>query len=273
MSATAADIPTRPTRSATRAGHFEAPPRVFGPSRSPSPSDGSPAPEENVLASADSTTALYSTAVAGEPVPSEHGLTVDASGVSSVLSEPTPLTSDVDFGQTHRDDDGKQGSWTPVDNKNARSHRERSSSTTSSHKSNSIVDIKVPTTVVGGKSIIDRATAEMSYEELLALSRRLLTLAPNGESMVSVKPQGSAPVVSIPASPVTSTPVQPKVSLPRKEAVNVLKKKFSFGEIDRTSVSDVPIPDSPIVSMGEGPSHPLFKIAGVRSLFKLRHQL
>ncbi|KAJ7826683.1 hypothetical protein B0H14DRAFT_3722252 [Mycena olivaceomarginata] len=120
-------------------------------------------------------------------------------------------------------------------------------------------------TVAGDKSIIDRATAEMSYEELLTLSRRLLTLAPNGESMVSVKPQGSAPVVSIPASPVTSTPVQPKVSLPWKEAVNVLKKKFSFGEIDRTSVSEVPIPDSPIVSMDEGPSKPKGKGADPRN--------
>ncbi|KAJ7827204.1 hypothetical protein B0H13DRAFT_1917771 [Mycena leptocephala] len=184
MSATAADVPTRPTRSMTRAGHFEAPPSVFGPSRSPSPSDGAPAPEENVLASADSTTALYSTAVAGGPVPREHGLTADASGVSSMLSEPTPLTSDVDFGLTHRENDGKGGSLTPVDNKNARSHRERSSSATSSHESNNIVEIKVPATVVGDKSIIDRATAEMSYEELLTLSRRLLTLAPNGETMV-----------------------------------------------------------------------------------------
>ncbi|KAJ7321387.1 hypothetical protein DFH08DRAFT_941992 [Mycena albidolilacea] len=118
VSATAADIPTHPTCSTTCAGHFEAPPHVFGPLCLPSPSDGTPVPEENVLASTDSTTALYSTAVAAEPVPREHGLTVDASGISSLLSEPASLTSDVDFGQTHRDNDGKQGSWTPVNNKN-----------------------------------------------------------------------------------------------------------------------------------------------------------
>jgi hypothetical protein len=105
----------------------------------------------------------------------------------------------------------------------------------------------------------------MSYEKLLILSRRLLTLAPNGESMVSVKPRGSAPVVSIPASPVTSTPVQPKVSLSRKEATNVLKKKFSFGEIDHPSVSEVPIPDSPVGMTGEGPSKPQGKGADPRN--------
>ncbi|KAJ7927783.1 hypothetical protein B0H13DRAFT_1861034 [Mycena leptocephala] len=183
------------TRAATRAGLFEAPPPVFGPAEAPSESTSGSEHGDHGNTSPRAT--LYSTVVTGGPVPLEHGTPPSVSDAGLSFSELAPLGGDADFGTSGPNVERGDGGWTPVSRKTARSHRERSASGGSNHTANRIPLPTSPTLILSSPSTVERATAEMSREQLLVIAQRYQSMADNARPAATIRlsEQDSLPAV------------------------------------------------------------------------------
>ncbi|KAJ7897697.1 hypothetical protein B0H14DRAFT_3425066 [Mycena olivaceomarginata] len=138
------------TRAATRAGLYDAPAPIYGPSVTSSPTDDVRGSIEDGRNSPHPIATLYST-------------------VGSRLSRPAPLRRGADFGLAVIENQQDDGDWIPVTCSTARTHRPHSALGGSIPRKNTVA---VPTAQASTPSTVVHVTNEMNREDYEALARR-----------------------------------------------------------------------------------------------------
>ncbi|KAJ7828765.1 hypothetical protein B0H14DRAFT_3718466 [Mycena olivaceomarginata] len=145
------------TRAATRAGLYDAPAPIYGPSATSSPTDDVRGSIEDGRNS---------------PHPIATLPSVSDARLSSI--EPAPLRGGADFGPAVVENQQDDGDWIPVTRSTARTHRPHSALGGSIPRQNTVA---VPTAQASTPSTVVRATNEMSRKDYEALARRYQAMA------------------------------------------------------------------------------------------------
>ncbi|KAJ7829602.1 hypothetical protein B0H14DRAFT_3465564 [Mycena olivaceomarginata] len=149
------------TRAATRAGLYDAPAPIYGPSATSSPTDDVRGSTEDGRNSPHPIATLYSTVVTGGPVPLERGISPSVSDARLSSIEPAPLRGGADFCPAVVENQHDDGDWIPV-------------------------TLAVPTAQASTPSTVVRATNEMSREDYEALARRYQAMANDARSAAEI---------------------------------------------------------------------------------------
>ncbi|KAJ7302843.1 hypothetical protein DFH08DRAFT_945523 [Mycena albidolilacea] len=171
------------TRAATRAGLYDAPAPIYGPSATSSPTDDVRGSIEDGRNSPHPIATLYSTVVTGGPVPLERGISPSVSDARLSSIEPAPLRGGADFGPAVVENQQDDGDWIPVTRSTARTHRPHSALGGSIPRQNTVA---VPTAQASTPSTVVRATNEMSREDYEALARRYQAMADDARSAAEI---------------------------------------------------------------------------------------